>query len=77
MVSAGVKAWQVGLAAALLGGTATWAALQWVDANAAELGIDHFLTKPYRAEDLLSHIARELMAADHSTRGPLSRSRTF
>jgi two-component system response regulator RegX3 len=37
----------------------------------AELGIDHFLTKPYRAEDLLSHIAREL---DTRARGPGTRS---
>jgi hypothetical protein len=26
----------------------------------AQLGISHFLTKPYRAEELLSHIAEEL-----------------
>jgi DNA-binding response OmpR family regulator len=25
-----------------------------------DLGIDHFLTKPYRAEDLLAHIASEI-----------------
>jgi hypothetical protein len=35
VVSAGVKAWHIGLAAALLGGTATWAALQWGDETAA------------------------------------------
>ena len=28
------------------------------------LGIDHFLTKPYRAEDLLAHIASEIGSSD-------------
>lgn len=41
----------------------------------SELGIGHFLTKPYRAEDLLAHIAyelapesRELVASPFKTR---------
>lgn len=42
----------------------------------AELGIDHFLTKPYRAEDLLNHIAWELASADRQATLSLSRSRT-
>jgi CheY-like chemotaxis protein len=31
------------------------------------LGIGHFLTKPYRAEDLLAHIAHELTAEGRET----------
>lgn len=42
----------------------------------AQLGIDHFLTKPYRAEELLTHIAWELSPRQDQDREPLARSRT-
>ena len=33
----------------------------------ARLGINHFLTKPYRAEELLAHIDMELVPSGNST----------
>jgi len=44
------------------------------DLNA--LGINHFLTKPYRAEDLLTHIAWELGSPGRRAPRSVSRSRT-
>lgn len=40
----------------------------------SRLGISHFLTKPYRAEDLLAHIAFELAPEGHAlTTSPSNR----